>query len=219
MALDFSKYFSNYNPVVFVPPKQKTLDIIPTYDIDEEDEEDMPLIVSEFNNPYPVFRRTPEQATVTPEPSREQSQPKRRPKPTEEPVQIRSFQSNSKVINNIIDIGRKEVGKKYLSGTHGPNTYDCSGFVFYMFNKGGIKVPLNIFKLTTFGKEISSLKDAQIGDMIVTPGSGKSGLHVKVISKMENGKIYVLEAAGKKTGVVERELKNTSNIRSIRRFV
>jgi hypothetical protein len=63
------------------------------------------------------------------------------------------------------------------------------------------------------------LSDAKIGDIICTPGSGKSGRHVKMISKIDDEGIHVIEARGKDDGIVEDLLTNTSNIITIRRII
>lgn len=214
---DFSNYFTLYNPVT------STKIIIPKHKLNQDTSENFPTFapIYNFNQEYPIFNQ-PE--TVVEEPVQEQ---KKQPEPelktqasVPEQPQLRSFQSNSEIVNKAITAGRSQLGKRYHTGTHGPNSYDCSGFIYYMYRTAGLKVPLSIFELAKYGTPVSSIKDARIGDVIVTPGSGQSGLHVKMISEIkENGDIYVIEAAGKKTGVIERKLTNTSNIKSIRRYV
>jgi hypothetical protein len=41
--------------------------------------------------------------------------------------------------------------------------------------------------MESIGSEVKSLSDVKIGDIICTPGSGKSGKHVKIVSKVDNG--------------------------------
>lgn len=135
--------------------------------------------------------------------------------------QLRTKSNDTKVdsiIKGVINTGRKQLGKSYVTGTHGPKSFDCSGLLYYIFKENGVNIPLNIFKMVKFGKEVS-LKDARSGDIIVTPGTGRSGLHVKMITGIKNGVITVLEAKGKKWGVVESVLKDTRNIKSIRRVI
>lgn len=127
-------------------------------------------------------------------------------------------QVNESLIQNIINEGRKQLGKPYLSGTHGPKSFDCSGLMHHIFKSNGVDLPLNIFKQVKYGKSIA-LKDARPGDIIVTPGKGRSGLHVKLITDIKDGNITVLEAKGKKWGVVEGPLTNTNNIISVQRII
>ena len=34
----------------------------------------------------------------------------------------------------IIELALKQLGKKYVHGNHGPDTFDCAGFVWYIYN-------------------------------------------------------------------------------------
>jgi peptidoglycan hydrolase-like protein with peptidoglycan-binding domain len=40
-------------------------------------------------------------------------------------------------INKMIQIAVKQLGKPYISGHEGPNSYDCSGLIFYCLKQGG----------------------------------------------------------------------------------
>lgn len=50
-------------------------------------------------------------------------------------------------------------------------------------------------------------------------GTGASGRHVKMISQIKDGKIWTIEAKGKKYGIVESPLTTSDNIITIRRIV
>lgn len=45
------------------------------------------------------------------------------------------------VADNIIAYGLAEVGKPYHYGDEGPNAFDCSGLMQYIFGKAGISLP------------------------------------------------------------------------------
>jgi cell wall-associated NlpC family hydrolase len=34
---------------------------------------------------------------------------------------------------------RKHLGKRYVFGDEGPNTFDCSGYIYYVMNHSGVK--------------------------------------------------------------------------------
>ena len=40
----------------------------------------------------------------------------------------------------VIEIAQKQLGKSYIWGASGPNTFDCSGLVFYCYQKSGYKI-------------------------------------------------------------------------------
>ena len=101
-----------------------------------------------------------------------------------------------------------------------PSTgFDCSGLVQYVYKQNGINLPRTVKDLEKAGTEVPTLADVQIGDLICTPGLGKSGKHIKIVSRIEDGQIFTIEAKGKKDGIIETPLTNTSNITTIRRVL
>lgn len=118
----------------------------------------------------------------------------------------------------VVDLARSFVGNPYVWGGKSPKQgFDCSGLISYVYKQNGINIPQSTFGLFKAGTEVS-LNDADVGDIICTPGSGRSGKHVKMISKIENGQIYIIEAKGKNYGIVELPLDRTDNIITIRRI-
>ena len=75
-----------------------------------------------------------------------------------------------------MQIALAQVGKSYVSGATGPNAFDCSGLVFYVFNQAGIKVP----RLTSDGYMSAATRitraELQPGDLII--GRGHIGIFV-----------------------------------------
>lgn len=140
----------------------------------------------------------------------------------EPPITFEEYKTPDPVIqdpiSNAINLARKFVGTKYTWGGTTPSTgFDCSGLLHYAFKQQGINLPRSTTDIFKYGTEVPSLKDARVGDIICTPGQGSTGKHVKMISKIENGQIYVIEAKGKKYGIVEAPLTKTDNIKTIRR--
>lgn len=134
------------------------------------------------------------------------------------PLYTKNIYQND-TMQNIINLARSFVGSKYTYGGKNPESgFDCSGFISYVYKQNGIDIPATTAELFKIGKEIS-LKNSQIGDIICTPGSGASGRHVKMISRIDqDGQIYTIEAKGRKYGIVETPLTKTNNIISIRRI-
>lgn len=137
----------------------------------------------------------------------------------EAPTVINNQQKQSSAIKtNIVNTARQFVGTKYSWGGTTPSTgFDCSGLIYYAYKQNGINIPRTSKGMETFGTEVPSLQDVQEGDIICTSSSGKSGKHVKLVSRIDDGQIYVIEARGKKSGITETPLNNTSNITTIRR--
>lgn len=132
------------------------------------------------------------------------------------------YSTSNQLITNVINTGRSFVGGKYVSGGTSPETgFDCSGFLQYIFKQNGVDIPRNTAGIFKVGKEVS-LNNVQPGDIICSRGSGPSGRHVQMVSRVdpESNQIYVIEAKGRKYGIVEGPLtKKSSDIISIRRVL
>lgn len=126
----------------------------------------------------------------------------------------------NKQAQNIIKLARQFVGTKYQWGGMTPSTgFDCSGLIQYVYKQNGINLPRTVRELENVGTEVDNLADVQVGDLICTPGTGKSGKHIKIVSQIKDGQIYTIEAKGKKYGIVEDKLMLPANITTIRRVL
>lgn len=135
------------------------------------------------------------------------------------PVRNHSKPSSS-LMENIVSTARQyvQVVPYKWSGTTPSNGFDCSGLLYYAFKQNGIDIPRSAAALESWGTKVDSLQDAKVGDIICTPGTGSSGKHVKIISKIIGNQIWCIEAKGKNYGIVEEPLTKTNNITTIRRY-
>lgn len=53
---------------------------------------------------------------------------------------------DQKLINYVISVARKKLGCKYVYGAFGPNTFDCSGFMYWCFKQINIKLKDSAYK-------------------------------------------------------------------------
>ena len=74
--------------------------------------------------------------------------------------------SNNPVVNKAISIAREQIGKPYVWGATGPNSFDCSGFMYYIMKEAGVqggrKVAYDYYKAS---QEIPR-EQAQPGDFV-----------------------------------------------------
>lgn len=177
-------------------------------------------IIRDIYNPYiaPIILPSPRQEenisfsedAYEYSPLKVQTQPIETPIVLDEPQQLSSEKA--------VDIARQFIGTKYSWGGTTPNTgFDCSGLVKYAYSQAGIELPRTAKELSKVGTKVDSLDDVQVGDLICSQGSGPSGNHVQMVSRIQNGQIYTIEAKGKKYGVVESPLTNTKKVTTIRR--
>lgn len=189
----FSSIFANYNNVE-VP-----------YNVKVQQQEE--VLNNDFSN-VPTIQLSFEDTTSTEENKNNVTQ-----------FNTQETQQSSTEINNIIQNARQYLGQPYVWGGKTPKSgFDCSGLIGHVYKNAGCDIGSSTSQQFTAGNSVS-IKDAKIGDIICTKGNGPTRRHVKMISKIENGQIYTIEAKGKKYGIVETPLKNTKNIVSVRRII
>ncbi|MGN1032349.1 MAG: SH3 domain-containing protein [Intestinibacter sp.] len=86
-----------------------------------------------------------------------------------------SSNSDSTVSNKVSDViayAKAQLGKPYVWGAQGPNSFDCSGFTYYVFkNKAGITLPRNSSAQSTYGKYVNK-SDLKAGDLVFFDTNG-----------------------------------------------
>ena len=125
------------------------------------------------------------------------------------------YDDRQAIIDGVISSGRALLGKPYLWGgkTNPDQGLDCSGYIHYIYKQNGIETPTYSKDFLKFGTEVTDIQEIMPGDIICTKG------HVRMVSRVENGQIWCLEAKGRKYGIVESPFKNFDSILSIRRVV
>ena len=86
-----------------------------------------------------------------------------------------SSTSTSSSVSNVISLAKTLLGKPYVWGGQGPNAFDCSGLMTYIFKNGaGINLPRTSTEQSKYGMTVSKA-DLKPGDLIFssTNGTGK----------------------------------------------
>lgn len=108
----------------------------------------------------------------------------------------KSVQASSNA-SAVIALARSEAGKRYVWGATGPNSFDCSGLVQYVYKKAaGISLPRTTYSQVNAGKAVS-LKNLQPGDLLFW-GSTRAPYHVGIY--LGNGQY--IHAATPSQGVI-----------------
>lgn len=68
------------------------------------------------------------------------------------------------------------LGKKYEYGASGPNAFDCSGLVMYVFGKSGVNLPHNAAKQAGYGVHVDK-SDLAPGDVVFFSYYGSKGIN------------------------------------------
>lgn len=86
--------------------------------------------------------------------------------------------------SQIVEIARSKMGCPYVWGAHGPNSFDCSGLVEWVYRQVGIQVPWSTSAYKPYiGSEYEiSFEQAQPGDilLILAEERGKSSGHAGI---------------------------------------
>ena len=70
------------------------------------------------------------------------------------PKQVRIYQTVDGIRNNVIQYAVELLGKPYRSGAKGPDSFDCSGLVYYIYKKANIILPVTTESLLKTGLNI-----------------------------------------------------------------
>lgn len=78
--------------------------------------------------------------------------------------------------DQIVANARAELGRPYIYGATGPDDFDCSGLVQFVFNKAGLSVPRVSSAQFNFGTQIQA-SDLAPGDLVFSEWSGDDVPH------------------------------------------
>lgn len=103
--------------------------------------------------------------------------------------------SPNKNSDKIIHTALSYRGVKYRFGGATPSGFDCSGFVMYVYNQYGIKLPRTADKQFEIGSPIKSKKDLKPGDLVFFETYEKGASHVGIYQG-ENQFIHASSSRG-----------------------
>ncbi|HMJ46555.1 MAG TPA: C40 family peptidase [Ferruginibacter sp.] len=113
--------------------------------------------------------------------------------------------------NTIVDFAETLMGIPYRYGSTDPSKgFDCSGFITYVFNHFGIKVPRSSIDFTNEGKEIL-VTEAKRGDLILFTGTDSTEKfvgHMGIVTQNTDTLKFIHSTSGKQYGVTITPLNN-----------
>ncbi len=90
-----------------------------------------------------------------------------------------------------------QIGKPYVFGAEGPDSYDCSGLMMAAWAAAGVNIPRVTSTQVRFGVAVPGLAALQPGDLIFIPGSDGTTTepgHVGMYIGVADGKQYLVQA-------------------------
>lgn len=94
------------------------------------------------------------------------------------------------MLNDLLKEAHKHIGKRYKSGSKGPNAFDCSGFAGYVYRQFGYTLGASSRDQYTQGESVDT-KNLRKGDLVFFTGrNSKSGSvgHVGIVVTADNEK-------------------------------
>lgn len=105
---------------------------------------------------------------------------------------------SSRLIDDLLAEGRTHIGKKYVHGAKGPNTFDCSGFTSYVYKQFGYNISPGSRIQYTQGTPVAR-NELRKGDLVffTSRSSGNNVGHVGIVVSADNetGKFKFIHAS------------------------
>lgn len=91
--------------------------------------------------------------------------------------------SNKSGVEKLVALAESKLGSTYVRGAKGPNTFDCSGFVYWCLKNAGVSTSYMTsiaWRSTSRFQRMTSMGSLQRGDILVFSGSTASDGHVGI---------------------------------------
>lgn len=109
------------------------------------------------------------------------------------------------ITENLKNFAAKFIGRRYVWGSTGPKTFDCSGFTSYIFRNAGVTLNRTSRMQYTQGEPVKNTSDLRPGDLMFfsSPRSGKGRVgHVAMVVEVDdNGESLTFIHAASSKGV------------------
>lgn len=136
---------------------------------------------------------------------------------TEQEIVFTSKQTNHTLKDSIVKYGKNLLGTPYVTAGNGKKGFDCSGYIYFVFQHFDVEVPRSTAGYENFGTEIP-LEDVQKGDLLLFLSPTRNAIgHIGIVSSANgNESDFIHATSGSEMEVV---ITNLSNEGYTRRFV
>ncbi len=77
----------------------------------------------------------------------------------------------------VVGLAMQQLGKPYVWGAAGPDVFDCSGLVMFVYAQVGVSLPHNAAAMYSYGTPVG-YNDLQPGDLVFFSGLGHMGIYI-----------------------------------------
>ena len=110
---------------------------------------------------------------------------------------------NKTTADQLIDYAKQFLGRPYVYGANGPNSFDCTGFTCYVYKKFGVtNLPRSAYSqgYTNYGIKINSISSLKKGDLVFFNTIDDSDISDHVGIYISDGK-FIHASSSTKNGV------------------
>jgi hypothetical protein len=79
---------------------------------------------------------------------------------------------------DLVALADQQLGKPYVFGAEGPNTFDCSGLMQWVYGRFGVKLPRLAHEQATYGIAVPKSGPYKPGDLVFSSWDGRPSSHV-----------------------------------------
>jgi len=105
---------------------------------------------------------------------------------------------NNTIKDRLITLAKSKIGSPYVYAKTGPDSFDCSGFVYYLFHAYNMDIPRTSLNQSKIGEKISR-DQIQKGDILFFDTSGKG--HINHSGVYLGGNEFIHASSGKANSV------------------
>ena len=91
--------------------------------------------------------------------------------------------SDKSGVEKLVALAESKIGSKYVRGAKGPNSFDCSGFVYWCLKNAGVSTSYMtsiMWRSTSRFSRFTDMSSIQRGDILVFSGESDSAGHVGI---------------------------------------
>jgi cell wall-associated NlpC family hydrolase len=124
------------------------------------------------------------------------------PSPQPQPQPQQPEEPRVSIADQIVALAQQQIGKRYVLGSNGPNTFDCSGLTRYVFGRYGYNLPRASYSQATTGAAVA-FQNLEKGDLVFFRNTWRNnGAVDHVAIYIGEGKIVHAITSGVKTNTL-----------------
>ena len=118
-------------------------------------------------------------------------------------VDVNQTATENTAVDKLIVLAKSKLGDSYVAAASGPDHFDCSGFVYYLFKENGITIPRASLQQSKAGDKLTR-QQLQKGDILFFDIHGRK--HINHSGVYLGDGTFIHSSSGKAYGVTVSKL-------------